>query len=32
MASIRRFVSSVNSYTLWAFNTQDVLNPHRRGS
>lgn len=31
MSTIRRIFSSVNGYTLWAFNTQDVLNPHRRG-
>lgn len=30
MSTIRRIVSSVNGYTLWAFNTQDALHPGRR--
>jgi hypothetical protein len=32
MTMIRRILESVNSHTLWAFNTQQSLNPYRRDS
>lgn len=31
MSTIRRFASTLNNYTLWAFNAPDVLSPGRRG-
>jgi hypothetical protein len=31
MSTIRRLASLVDSYTLWAFNAPDLLNPGRRG-
>ena len=31
MSTVRRLASAFNSYTLWAFNAPDVLNPGRRG-
>ncbi len=27
---VRSWARRLDSWTLWAFNTQDVLNPHRR--